>query len=359
MIHLLRTVAAPRGLSFTLLAAALLGAIATAHADVSAALVVGRAAEHHRQVVRAALEDELREAGWALGAVSATATADLASCFSREQPRGCLAATSTARHLARVIAIRVEREPGRGRPHFRLTGQLSVAGASRDALELRYCGPCADAQLAIATRALAQRLLVASQRTDDEDDEDDEGDQARGEGEARDAALGAAPTRDEDATASASTSAVAAVAAVAPVAATWATEPDAGTAPDAPDAPDALSTSRARSRRKLGWALTATGAALALSGASLWALDEDPRRDPSRVQAPTYLDSAPAGVALLLVGGAALASGLYLLFEDGARRPRGAATSPHIRSSARRPALDAIVVPTRRGGATLGLQGTF
>jgi hypothetical protein len=92
-----------------------------------------------------------------------------------------------------------------------------------------------------------------------------------------------------------------------------------------------------RPSRGLAYATLAGGAALAIAGGIMIAIDEDVPTDPS---VPEYLDTAPAGVALAAAGAAAIGVGVYLLV----RKPRE-------RSA---PAVSLV-----SGGGVIGWTGRF
>jgi PEGA domain len=127
---------------------------------VGAALVTGQLAARHRDVVRAAVEEELRKARWTVRSLEGAAASRLAACFAAEHPWPCLLPAAAAHGVARLLAIRVDREAARGGHQLRLTGQLGALAARRITIDARYCGRCGDLQLAKAARQLAQRLLA-------------------------------------------------------------------------------------------------------------------------------------------------------------------------------------------------------
>lgn len=140
---------------------------ASALADPGAALVTGPMRARERAIVREALEDELRQAGWTLRHLADDEAAVLAACFARAQPWPCLAPLAASHHLARLVELRVEREASRrGRKPLRLTGQLGHVDSGSLVVDARYCSPCSDLQLATATRQLARRLLTGSSQRD-------------------------------------------------------------------------------------------------------------------------------------------------------------------------------------------------
>jgi PEGA domain len=337
---------------------------ASAPSGGDAALVTGGAAPHQRAVVRGALEDELHKAGWALRAMRGAELAALRACFAGEQPWRCLAATAAARRVGRVVAVHVERDPGEG-AQLRLTGQLGVVGSTQVTLEFRYCGPCGDAELAATARALTQRLLAesavrragtrievrttppgASVRLDGRmvdapgnsiaaspgthtvqlqlagyRSEVREIAVREGERAVLEVALVAASSAAGPRGAGAGTRPSAAATALARAAGRAQVDGDraAGAAsPAARPAADGIGEGDAAlGRRRVAWALLGGGGAAVVLGGALLALDEDPQRDPNRRHEPTYFDSAPAGLALTLLGGVALAGALYVLFERG------------------------------------------
>lgn len=128
--------------------------------EAGAALVTGQVAAHHRDVVRIAIEEELRSARWTLREIESAEASRLASCFAAEHPWPCLLPAAEARGVTRLLAIRVEREPSRRGAQLRLTGQLGAVRARRITVDARYCGPCGAPQLAAAARQLARQLLA-------------------------------------------------------------------------------------------------------------------------------------------------------------------------------------------------------
>lgn len=92
-------------------------------------------------------------------------------------------------------------------------------------------------------------------------------------------------------------------------------------------------TKPARRAPKLAWLLSLGGGALLAAGATLLWLDEDARDDASVPHSPRYFDSAPAGVALVTVGGLAAVTGVVLFVAPAApapamRSPSSAAAEP-------------------------------
>jgi hypothetical protein len=72
-------------------------------------------------------------------------------------------------------------------------------------------------------------------------------------------------------------------------------------------------------KKTLAYVLLGTGAALALGGGILIALDED-HPDPDGPQPPTYFDSAPLGMLTASIGVAVMGVGAYLLFKEPRRK---------------------------------------
>lgn len=96
------------------------------------------------------------------------------------------------------------------------------------------------------------------------------------------------------------------------------------------------STRPARPAPKLAWLLSLGGGALLAAGATLLWLDEDARDDASVPHTPRYFDSAPAGVALMTVGGLAAITGVVLFVAPVAPTP--ALRSPSLATAERSPA---------------------
>lgn len=92
----------------------------------------------------------------------------------------------------------------------------------------------------------------------------------------------------------------------------------------------------ARPAPKLAWLLSLGGGALLAAGATLLWLDEDARDDASVPHTPRYFDSAPAGVALMTVGGLAAITGVVLFVAPVAPTP--ALRSPSSATAERSPA---------------------
>lgn len=89
------------------------------------------------------------------------------------------------------------------------------------------------------------------------------------------------------------------------------------------------------------WLVVGTGAALAIGGGVLWALDEDPVGDDGS-HVPGYRDTAPAGVALAATGVVAAAAGVIWLV---ASRDSAPDATPAVNVS--------------DDGVTVGLMGIF
>lgn len=98
---------------------------------------------------------------------------------------------------------------------------------------------------------------------------------------------------------------------------------------------------------KLPWILIGVGGAAVVSGAVLFALDEDvPPLDPSGPEPEHYFDSGTGG-AVLLGAGALIAGGGAVLWFLGRRGDDGGDERPNV-----------VVSPTP-GGGTLGWRGSF
>ncbi len=336
-----------------------------------AALVTGQVAARHRDVVRLAVEEELRKARWILRAIELVEASRLAACFAAEHPWPCLLPAAEARGVTRLLAIRVEREPARRGAQLRLTGQLGVVSARRITVDARYCGPCGDPQLAAAARQLARQLLAEDAvRGDATRIElrttppgavillDGRMVEASGgalitspgwhtvhlqlagyrpelrrvhvvEGEATQlevrfiaaerTATGASLERHALASAEGSSSAAQLDDGIHAV--------PARPPPSVGAAADEARTGVAR-RRRLGWALVLGGGALLAAGGVLLALDEDAEADPSRRHHPQYFDSAPTGLALAVSGATFAAAGVAVVLLSPLPEGRDRAAPP-------------------------------
>lgn len=327
-----------------------------------AALVTGQVAAHHRDVVRLAVEEELRKARWSLQTIESGEASRLAACFAAEHPWPCLLPAAEARGVTRLLAIQVEREPARRGAQLRLTGQLGAVSARRITVDARYCGPCAAPQLAAAARQLARQLLSEDAvRADATRIElrttppgavillDGRMVEAAGdalvtspgwhtvhlqlagyrpelrrvhvvEGEAAqlEVHLVAAERAAEGATSLERHALEAAVAAqLDDGAAARRSELPAATRarPASPTrlAPGDEARAGVARRRRLGWALVLGGGALLAAGGVLLALDEDAEADPTRRHHPHYFDSAPTGLALAVSGATFAAAGVAVV----------------------------------------------
>jgi PEGA domain len=376
MSSILPSVRSAVGALLTLWALSTLSAMA--HAEPGAAVVLGGAPLHQRGVVRTAVEQALREAGWSLQPMPSQQTVQIAACFAAEQPWTCLVPMAASRGIARVMLIQVERESGGRRGQVRITGQLSGLDRERVALDFRYCSGCNDGELASTARALSQRLLVGGAVRN-----------ATSRIEVRTTPPGAIISLDGRMVDAPDNSIIASPgvhtlhlqlsgyrsevrsvvveegqSALVEIAFARHGVPSTPTSRPADLTIAAIPAARQGSRPALlGRALAIGGAAMVVAGGVLITLDEDAERDPDRRHHKTYFDSAVTGTSTVIAGAGCLAIGLYYLKISQPPENQTAPTnnppatpSRHSVSPRREGTPAAMVVP---GGAVVAWMGVF
>ncbi len=137
---------------------ALAWVVRAARADTGAVVVYGKAGQHERQVVGAAITRTVRTASWTVleSAFTKQEADQVVVCLERDRPWPCIAPTATAKGIQRIVVAQVEPENGKS---IVITGQVLLDSAAVPSIERRYCEPCNDAALDQSAKELIDVLL--------------------------------------------------------------------------------------------------------------------------------------------------------------------------------------------------------
>lgn len=342
-------------LSFVWSLLSLRPALVAAEVDGDAATVVvyGKAEASRRSSVAAVVEDTLRKAGWNLTDPFSDREIDtITRCFAVDKPGLCIAATTHAKGITRVVAVQVDVERGKGATAtLRLSGQLAVAGKPEVILQLRYC--TVD-QLEAKTQELVKLLLDGSSvRAADTKIElrtkpqgvvvTLDGQLVGGAGAEISTAPGSHTLLFELEGYTRQTRTVE-VAEGKTVVVEVELTPSAGIIVPLPPESNPVV---ARSQR---WPLTlmAVGSVALIGGVVAVIIDEDPVRRADVKQPATLIDTARLGAGLIIGGAVVGGVGSYLWWRG----------RKHNRAAAKPPVSTALMIPTAHG-AVVGVAGTF
>ncbi len=325
----------------TALAVGCLASARAAHAETGVVVVGASAERHERAAISSAVEAATRSAGWTLPPKPLTDKESEAVfvCTGSSAPWTCLP-PSIDKATEHVLVVGVEHQRENGTPMTVLSGKLIATSSHAVVFAQRYCDHCADDKLTEASTDLTQELLKRLAVRD-----------GRTVLSVRSVPTGARITLD-----GAAIGATDGTFNIAPGSHVVLLEKDGfQSETQTTTAEEGKTTEVSRTLRPTNandgmpqtppgpgrsWLVPALviggGAVVAIGGGVLLAIDEDP----SPTGGKTYLDTAPAGIAVGLAGLATIGVGVYLWHH--ASRP---STAPSA----------ALV----HGGAVIGWTGTF
>lgn len=145
-----------------------IGTLATAsyvNADTGI-VVTGKALEHDRSVVSAAVSEAARKASWTIdgAAFKPNEIDSVVKCLQNDRPWPCIEPTVRGRHLDRLLVVQVDLKA----PNTpAITAQLVFADDRIPPEETRFCEKCTDVKLTAAVHDLMKALVRrASESTD-------------------------------------------------------------------------------------------------------------------------------------------------------------------------------------------------
>ena len=281
-------------------------------------LFVGKVAPRERDVIRATIEATATPLGWTFGErrFADADSAAILACLQIDRPGTCVGRILQQNGVQQLAVVQVATERGEdGRPQLVVTQPVVVPGADVVFINRRTCEQCDDASLRHHVAAMTTKLLQ---------------DAASGSSTTflaiRSTPTGAWITLDGD-TAGATDATIATYPGkhtvmlraaghdpvVRDVDAAEGKTTELALTLRASGEPAGPTTDHPAARSRLPWLVLGAGGAAVLTGAVLFAVDEDlPAPDP---QPRRYDDYAPAGIVIGAVGLGAIGVGTYLLLR--------------------------------------------
>jgi PEGA domain len=311
-------------------------------------VVFGKAEERMQEIVFQVVDRLLRQAGWPLvPQLSDSEAALVRTCLGKEDAWRCIEPMASKKGVRRIVAVRVELDhTTEGASQVVLTGRLVYVGSSSVLEQKRYCGACSDAELISYAEEIAKLLMderaVQAGTTKVAVHSEPLGAEVLIDGKVvgiTNETFATFPGKHTvELRLSGRKSVSRSVTAIDGRTVEVAVELElVGGQPVAPPAP----TERG-APTLVPKLVAAAGGALMIAGGILVALDEKQRTLPAAELAkdPTYFDSAPGGVALLVGGAVAAGVGGYLWWRSGTGKPMP-------------------TVATSSQGVVVGLVGSF
>jgi hypothetical protein len=140
--------------------AAVLGWAMPARAENGAVVVYGDAKPHDREVVASELVQQLRASSWAVASSplpQREGDAIVAACIPLDRPWPCVAAKIGNASYDRVVVVKVEND--KTAKDLVLTGQIVLAGDFVPSADRGWCQQCTDATLVTTTGDLTRLML--------------------------------------------------------------------------------------------------------------------------------------------------------------------------------------------------------
>jgi PEGA domain len=351
-----------------LFALIVVGAVApAARAEPGAVLVGGTAHPQQRLVASGAVSTTVRAAGWVVGAkpYSVADSTAAAECLRKANPWACISTILRDKQIQRVAVVSVDPRPGKhGSTDTVITERLVIANLDSLFVAQRFCDYCTDDKLAglaaEVTKELIDRAAIGSGRTALAVKSVPRGARAYLDANlvgVTDTTINIVPgahtitvefddhradTRhvvvEEDTTQEVTFNLQRTTGVHGGPGAGASGGPPSGTTPR-----EGRPLARARRGRLVPLAITGAGVAALVTGAVLFALDEDPVTRPGVEVPPRYRDSGTRGVVIGVSGVAVAGLGGYLWW----RASRSSSTLP------------APVLAPVTGGAVLGVSRSF
>lgn len=145
--------------SLAALALGLVTSTASASAQQKAAIIVtGKAPDHDRSVVAAAVNDAVSRSSWVVdgNAFKPPEVDSIVKCLANDRPWPCIEPTVRARNLDRLVIVQVNLKAANAPS---ISAQLVFADDRVPPEESRFCERCTDASLIAATHDVMMALL--------------------------------------------------------------------------------------------------------------------------------------------------------------------------------------------------------